>query len=331
MLDFGRGLPRRCLVTALLLGVVTGCSRNGLPEYQPAPQVVGSGSAETVFGTPGNPRFYEVFGRRYHVLPTSSGYRERGIASWYGPKFHGKRTSGGETYDMHGMTAAHKTLPIPSWVEVTNLENDRRIVVRINDRGPFVHDRIIDLSYRAAQELDIVGNGTARVHVRALESPSDSGESGRRGRRAAAAEATEAAAEAAVAVAVAAEAAVAAAPQPSVGADRSAGRPSGSDSRPAREPGQRFSLISSAHAADRSVDDGLYVQVGAFSDRDNALGLVARLKRSGFDNTFVLAGGNDELYRVRIGPFADAGGFDDVQSALSDLGLHGSRLVTAEF
>ncbi len=116
----------------------------------------------------GNPPFYEVFGKRYHVLPTAEGYRERGVASWYGTKFHGQRTSSGETYDMHAFTAAHKTLPLPTWVEVTNLRNRKSILVRVNDRGPFVANRIIDLSYAAATELDIVRDGTGLVEVRAI-------------------------------------------------------------------------------------------------------------------------------------------------------------------
>ena len=116
----------------------------------------------------GNPPFYEVFGVRYTILPGSAGYREKGIASWYGKKFHGRRTSSGETYDMFKMTAAHTTLPIPTNARVTNLENGKSIVVRINDRGPFAKNRIIDLSYAAAVELDMIANGTARVEVVAL-------------------------------------------------------------------------------------------------------------------------------------------------------------------
>lgn len=116
----------------------------------------------------GNPAQYEVLGERYYTLKTSQDYRERGKASWYGTKFHGNRTSSGETYDMYAMTAAHKTLPLPTYVEVTNLENNRRVIVKVNDRGPFHDDRIIDLSYSAALKLDIVDNGTAEVEVRAL-------------------------------------------------------------------------------------------------------------------------------------------------------------------
>jgi rare lipoprotein A len=158
------------LVVAALIAALAGCAANGPPL--PADDVTGS-VTELPRSARGNPPFYEVFGRRYYVMQTSSGYRERGTASWYGRDFHGSTTSGGERYDMHGLTAAHKTLPIPTWVEVTNLNNGRRVIVRVNDRGPFVGKRIIDLSYRAAQDLDMIGPGTAPVEVRALGTPPD--------------------------------------------------------------------------------------------------------------------------------------------------------------
>ncbi|MFO1505367.1 MAG: septal ring lytic transglycosylase RlpA family protein [Steroidobacteraceae bacterium] len=116
----------------------------------------------------GNPVSYEVFGTRYHVLATSEGYKERGIASWYGPDFHARPTSSGEPYDMYAMTAAHKTLPIPAYARVTNLSNGRSVIVRINDRGPFVANRIIDLSYTAAHKLDMWRAGTAFVEVEVI-------------------------------------------------------------------------------------------------------------------------------------------------------------------
>lgn len=117
----------------------------------------------------GNPTSYVVFGRRYFVLPSAQGYVEQGIASWYGTKFHGRRTSSGETYDMYAMTAAHKTLPLPTYARVTNKRNGRSIIVRINDRGPFHKNRIIDLSYAAATKLGIVTRGTGLVEVRAID------------------------------------------------------------------------------------------------------------------------------------------------------------------
>lgn len=116
----------------------------------------------------GNPPFYEVYGVRYSVMDTSIGYKERGVASWYGKKFHGRSTSSGERYDMHAMTAAHKSLPLPTIVRVTNLTNGKSVVVRVNDRGPFVKNRIIDMSYAAANELGMTTAGTALVEVEAL-------------------------------------------------------------------------------------------------------------------------------------------------------------------
>lgn len=117
----------------------------------------------------GNPPFYDVFGKRYYVLSSSVGYLERGVASWYGPGFHEVLTSTRERYDMYGMTAAHKTLPLPCYVRVTNLQNGRSVVVRVNDRGPFVGNRIIDLSYTAAAKLDMLRHGTAMVEVRSID------------------------------------------------------------------------------------------------------------------------------------------------------------------
>ncbi|MCG8426841.1 MAG: septal ring lytic transglycosylase RlpA family protein [Chromatiales bacterium] len=117
----------------------------------------------------GNPDSYVVFGKRYYVMQSSQGYNEKGIASWYGTKFHGRLTSSGEPYDMYKMTAAHKSLPLPTYVEVTNLKNGQRIIVKVNDRGPFHGKRIIDLSYAAATKLGILGEGTGLVQVRALQ------------------------------------------------------------------------------------------------------------------------------------------------------------------
>ena len=116
----------------------------------------------------GNPASYVVRGRRYYTLPDSKGYRERGVASWYGTKFHGHRTSSGESYDMYKMSAAHKTLPLPTYARVTNLRNGKSVIVKINDRGPFHENRLIDLSYAAASRLGILGKGTGLVEVEAI-------------------------------------------------------------------------------------------------------------------------------------------------------------------
>ena len=117
----------------------------------------------------GNPPSYTVFGQTYTVMKSSAGYVERGIASWYGTKFHGQYTSSREPYDLYGFTAAHKTLPLPCYVQVTNLRNGRALIVRVNDRGPFVDNRLIDLSYAAASRLDILSTGTGLVEVRVID------------------------------------------------------------------------------------------------------------------------------------------------------------------
>lgn len=160
-----------CVLAALLAGCGMFGSRKPAPVVSPAaktpaaPQFTEDGEPLSPYG---NPDFYIVDGKVYHVLKSAEGFEERGIASWYGPDFHGKRTSSGEPYDMYQMTAAHKLLPLPTIVEVTNISNGRKAVLRVNDRGPFKDNRILDLSYAAALKLGIVGPGTAFVTVKAL-------------------------------------------------------------------------------------------------------------------------------------------------------------------
>jgi rare lipoprotein A len=173
----------RLPATALALLAATACSitaQRPAPPAAPAPQPVAPSPPPAVDAVPdavpraeprsahGNPPFYDVLGHRYYVLAVPDGYLERGVASWYGPTFHGGNTSSGEQYDMYAMTAAHKTLPLPCYARVTNLRNGRSVVVRINDRGPFVANRLIDLSYSAAAKLDMIRDGTSLVEVRTL-------------------------------------------------------------------------------------------------------------------------------------------------------------------
>jgi rare lipoprotein A len=117
----------------------------------------------------GNPVSYIVNGKRYYVMGDNGDFVEKGIASWYGKKFHGRTTSSGETYDMYAMTAAHKSLPLPTYIEVTNLKNGHKVIVRVNDRGPFHENRIVDLSYTAAAKLDILREGTGLVEIRTID------------------------------------------------------------------------------------------------------------------------------------------------------------------
>jgi rare lipoprotein A len=259
----------------VLMALLAACSGGGRREEsaEATRSIVADGDAETRSDR-GNPPFYDVLGKRYHVLPTSAGYRARGVASWYGSDFHGLATSSGEQYDMNAMTAAHTTLPLPTWVEVTNLENGKSVIVKINDRGPFVDNRIIDLSYAAATQLDMVRNGTARVEVRAVATPYD-------------------------------EPIVAAAPPVTASALE---LPSVS---PSAAPSQMF------------------VQAGAFSERDNALRLVARLNADGFANTFIVSEGRGgrALHRVRLGPIRDSAEFDRVRARLLEAGVPNPQLV----
>lgn len=154
---------RNLIVMLIFSIIIAGCgtksdkpSKNGaVPKVEPVSKY-------------GNPKSYKVMGETYHVRDTSKGYKEVGIASWYGKDFHGKRTSSGTPYNMHSYSAAHKTLPIPTYVKVTNLENGKSVNVRVDDRGPFSKGRIIDLSYQVAKDLGVIAKGTAKVKVEAL-------------------------------------------------------------------------------------------------------------------------------------------------------------------
>lgn len=160
----GREWRGFALLTALVLAACTG--NEPVPDRATTADAVPKAEARSRYG---NPLSYVIAGRRYDVLTSSDGFVERGVASWYGPQFHGGRTSSGETYDMYAMTAAHPSLPLPTYVQVVNLENGRKTVVRVNDRGPFHDNRVIDLSYAAARKLGILARGTGLVEVRALD------------------------------------------------------------------------------------------------------------------------------------------------------------------
>ncbi|MEH6472907.1 MAG: septal ring lytic transglycosylase RlpA family protein [Halopseudomonas sp.] len=167
------------LLLALLVLFITGCSGTSSSRYSieqdhgpsrnidlsHVPDAVPTGEGKS---RGGNKSPYTVLGKKYFVLDSNEGYLERGKASWYGKKFHGHKTSNGETYDMYGMSAAHKSLPLPTFVRVTNLDNGKQVIVRVNDRGPFHGARLIDLSYAAAYKLDMLQQGTARVEIEAI-------------------------------------------------------------------------------------------------------------------------------------------------------------------
>lgn len=254
----------------------------------------------------GNPPFYDVFGKRYFVLSSSADYVERGVASWYGPGFHKVRTSVGEPYDMYGMSAAHKTLPLPCYARVTNLQNGRSVVVRVNDRGPFVGNRIIDLSYTAAAKLDMLRNGTAMVEVRTVGPTSPPG---------------------------VVPPLPSAAPPAIVTASTQSGaaRVSGAALSGAAQPGAAASSAPAiAPAPITSVPvSALFVQAGAFADPANAERLAEKLRGGGYGKVFVrddmIAG--RRMYRVRIGPVPDVPEFDRIVAALEGVGVRDAHLA----
>ena len=266
----------------------------------------------------GNPPYYEVFGKRYYVLSSSVDYLERGVASWYGPGFHEVRTSSGETYDMYAMTAAHKTLPLPAYVRVTNLENGRSVVVRVNDRGPFVGNRVIDLSYTAAARLDMLRNGTAMVEVRGIDprapltelsTPMTASVTPQSGQPTTAPTTTAASTTVTtpgVAVTGAATAGVSVTGAPAAGVT-------------ATTP---ITPSTPAHAP-------LFVQAGAFADPANAERLAAKLRGGEYGKIFVrddvIAG--RRMYRVRIGPVPNVPEFDRIVAALERVGVHDAHLA----
>lgn len=175
-----KNMTLRFMLFLLAAGFLTGCSAvTAQPIWKQAVAGDGPGdpgrldsTAVVVQNLPksryGNPPEYNVFGQAYNVMDSARDFREQGVASWYGKKFHGRPTSSGEVYDMHQLTAAHKSLPLPTFVRVTRIDNGHSLVVKVNDRGPFVDDRIIDLSYAAAAELGLLEQGKAEVFIEAL-------------------------------------------------------------------------------------------------------------------------------------------------------------------
>jgi rare lipoprotein A len=240
-------------------------------------------------GRRGNPPFYEVFGKRYYVMAESDGWVERGTASWYGPGFHAASTSLGERYDMYAMTAAHKTLPIPCYAEVTNLRNGRKVVVRINDRGPFVGDRIIDLSYTAAAKLDMLLAGTAPVEVRVI-SPGAPGS--------------------------AIPPSMPAAPPPAV-------LPTAAVMPP--PPAPAVTVVNApAGAAAMFIQAGVFSDHENARRRVESL-LAAGIELASLDE---MPRTERTLHRVRVGPFASVEEFDLNMRRLRELGINDARLLT---
>jgi len=269
----------RCLLTALtvftggiLLTLLPGCSslsvnQDGAPdEIMDWDSIPDASPRVEPLSKTGNPSSYAVNGQRYYLATNLQNYNETGFASWYGTKFHGNLTSSGEPYDMYKMTAAHKSLPLPSYVSVKNLENDKQVIVKVNDRGPFVDGRIIDLSYAAAQKLGIVRNGTAEVSIEVIASPE----------------------------------------------------------------------INSANPGDINLTNAnnnprkYFLQLGAFSNMDNAEKFRAQLAAQSIEPAFIKThlDSDGELHKVQVGPIISISDLQTMESRLINLGYTQTYIVT---
>jgi rare lipoprotein A len=244
------------LTGALLVGIY-GCGRSVVSSSRPAP----SSSRPVAAIPPSYPKPYKALGQWYQPLPDAKDFRQTGIASWYGEDFHGKKTSSGEIYDMYAESAAHKTLPLGTIVRVRNLDNNREMEIRINDRGPFVNGRVIDLSYACATKLGVVGPGTAPVELVAVGTTT-----------------------------------------PASG--------------------------SAGVSADFYYQGNFTIQVGAFSDRNNAEKLKAKLDKS-YQNAHILPydNGRDTLYRVRVTKCTSLEQAIQYEKTLASVGYDGAFAV----
>lgn len=278
-LRFFSGLFLLVIFSFFLNSCSTTPTRDGPPKfYVDASRIPDAVPQSEPISKYGNYHRYVVWGKVYHTLPTAKGYEEIGVASWYGTKFHKHHTSSGERYDMLGMTAAHKTLPLPTYVQVTNLKNGRKVIVKVNDRGPFSGHRLIDLSYVAAMKLGMLGHGTTLVDVKAIDP-----------------------------IAYAAR-------------------------------GEKYEPIHLASAIGhtihrehydrhgRNIDKYIYLQVGAFHNRQNAEKLklrVAQMTPSPVSVT-LLHHANRHLYHVRIGPLRNFDAAHHLTEELKTIGLSSS-------
>jgi rare lipoprotein A len=324
MMRATRHRPRSWAALLLSATLLTGCSEMNLFGHvakrvaSDDPPPIGGGAPNYKVGKP-----YQVKGVWYYPREDWD-YDESGIASWYGPDFHGKQTANGEIFDQNAVSAAHKTLPMPSVVRVTNLDNGRALVIRVNDRGPFVNGRVIDLSRRASQLLGFEGQGTARVRVqlmpeesRALAGKLNATASGR-------------------------EPQVAAAPRENVTAEtlpapgsREVPRtisngtaPSPADSRTAQavEKAERALAAQDVQVvAVRSTN--LFVQAGAFGRHDNALRLQARLSGVGRPVISQTNVKGQTLFRVRFGPLANVEEADRLLESVIAAGQQDARVI----
>lgn len=265
---------------------------------------------------------YQANGQWYVPTP-EPGYEQTGTASWYGPTFNGQRTASGEVFDQTALTAAHPTLPIPSLVQVTNLENGREVIVRVNDRGPFVGNRLIDVSQGAAQVLGIEHNGTARVHVRYL-GPAP------RHVDAAGADVASPAPAPVNAPQLSPERAPELVPEPAQAVSQQAAQegPASLLPPPSAEPVRQAPLPSVQRAfVPAPVSNGYFVQVGAFAELENAHRVRAALLGAGPVLVDTRQTANGELFRVRVGPYASREEADAARQTVTQMGYSGAIIA----
>ncbi len=304
-------LTPHCVVVMLIAATLAGCGSVSRRDTTSTPPTTTRGGGYYLDDGPGaNPpanldsipdavprlepiraataRPYVVMGKSYTPMTQLAPYKARGVATWYGRRYHGKQTSSGEIYDMYAMTAAHTTLPIPSYARVTNLANGKSVVVRVNDRGPFVDNRLIDLSYTAAHRIGVLAGGSAMVEVETII-PGGSG-------------ATVAAARPPVASPARQASASSTTPLPDMEIQPTVG--SGAASSVAISPPPTAASPSSVPIT--TEGGGVYLQLGAFGSRDNAENFLARMnaQMAGLpDSLHVYA--RDGLFRVHAGPYAN--------------------------
>jgi rare lipoprotein A len=290
-----------CLIlSALSLAGCTHVTRDGPPTfYVDDTKIPNAVPKIEPISRIGNKPYYTVFGVRYYVMRTSKDYEERGVASWYGTKFHSHHTSNGERYDMLAMTAAHKSLPLPTYVQVTNLRNGKQVIVKVNDRGPFESNRLIDLSYVAAKKLGMLGHGTTIVDVKAID-PRD------------------------------------AISHPELLAKKTETHKVVVQTTQIQTAQNKVKIYhhTKEFVQSKTVTQTIpsnrpiYVQVGAFRNRNSAERLRNRL--SGFVSSPVAVNPSNSLYRVQIGPFKDIMAADRVSKKLNSMGMH-TRRVNEDF
>jgi len=249
---------------------------------------------------------YTVLGKTYFPIQDSRNYRAEGTASWYGTKFHGQNTANGEVYDLYGMSAAHKTLPLPAYVKVTNLDNHRSVILRVNDRGPFYSDRIIDLSYAAAKKLGYAETGTARVRVEGIDPKQWWAQRG--------------------------QPAPMVLDQPQVAQTQAFTPGTGAVEQWTPPPQQHAAAVVPVQIASNQASNGLYLQVGAFANPDAAELLRSKLSGMVSAPVFIssIVRNQQTLHRVRMGPINSQGEAQQMQDSVRLANLGQPKVVTAD-